>query len=449
MGVTEYIGARYVPIFYAGSSGSTWETGVTYEPLTLVDYLGVWFISKKEVPSSIGAPNINSDYWALFSMTTHDFTDVLNDVTSSVNASAAAVEASTAAILDTKQELADFRVKGVFTGKILVIGDSYTEGWSPDGTYRSYAYLIGDITGSAVTVYSQGGCGFSATNNNRNFQTMAAEAMADITDKDNYSLVLFAGGYNDRGHTFEEIQAGVSACYTQIRGAFTKARIAVAFIAYSHVPDYMPYTSYKMTIQHWKRSCIGKAITLITDGWKALVNENTPGAYMASDGRHPNLAGHNALAAFLISTLTGGSIDLAGGTQYQVSTNSSIYIEMDQIVYNVYGATWFRAANLTDKGTGQWFNRKLGHLDLSDFPFAANDSNIAYTSIGPVPAIAEVTDGTDTSYTYLLLTIWIDHNGMSFYGTALNSNRSNWLNMDLVSLFVPNGAYRTSIMSII
>ena len=64
MAVRQYIGARYVPKFYEGSNGSQWDSGVQYEPLTIVQYLTNTYCSKKTVPSTVGAPNLNPDYWA-------------------------------------------------------------------------------------------------------------------------------------------------------------------------------------------------------------------------------------------------------------------------------------------------------------------------------------------------------------------------------------------------
>lgn len=59
----QYIGARYVPKFFEGSNGAEWESGLVYEPLTIVTYLGSSWTSKKEVPANIGRPNLNPEYW--------------------------------------------------------------------------------------------------------------------------------------------------------------------------------------------------------------------------------------------------------------------------------------------------------------------------------------------------------------------------------------------------
>lgn len=60
----QYIGARYVPKFYEGSNGDNWESGVTYDPLTIVQYLNESFTSKIPVPNTVGDPAHNPKYWA-------------------------------------------------------------------------------------------------------------------------------------------------------------------------------------------------------------------------------------------------------------------------------------------------------------------------------------------------------------------------------------------------
>lgn len=62
----QYIGARYVPVWYVNSVDQTanWEINVEYEPLTFVttpnNHL---YISKKTVPDNIGTPADNTLYW--------------------------------------------------------------------------------------------------------------------------------------------------------------------------------------------------------------------------------------------------------------------------------------------------------------------------------------------------------------------------------------------------
>ena len=62
--VRQYIGARYVPVFYENSSGTAeWRSGVMYDPLTIVTWNGNSYTSKKPVPAEIGDPSNNPTYW--------------------------------------------------------------------------------------------------------------------------------------------------------------------------------------------------------------------------------------------------------------------------------------------------------------------------------------------------------------------------------------------------
>lgn len=83
MALHQYIGARYVPQFYENSLGTAeWQSGVIYEPLTIVTYNNNSYTSKKTVPANIGDPSANPDYWVATGM----FNAQLSALTTRVNA---------------------------------------------------------------------------------------------------------------------------------------------------------------------------------------------------------------------------------------------------------------------------------------------------------------------------------------------------------------------------
>ena len=59
----QYVGARYVPKFFDWNGSAEWRTGVEYEALTIVTRNGNSYTSKKPVPSDIGEPENNPEYW--------------------------------------------------------------------------------------------------------------------------------------------------------------------------------------------------------------------------------------------------------------------------------------------------------------------------------------------------------------------------------------------------
>ena len=65
MPVTQYIGARYVPIIYQNpdDNSNDWKAGVPYEPLTIVSYAGGSYTSKSAVPAGATNPVDAPEYW--------------------------------------------------------------------------------------------------------------------------------------------------------------------------------------------------------------------------------------------------------------------------------------------------------------------------------------------------------------------------------------------------
>ena len=65
MAVRQYIGARYVLKIYENSQNpltADWEAGVNYEPLVMVNYQNSSYISRKDVPATVGDPVSNPTY---------------------------------------------------------------------------------------------------------------------------------------------------------------------------------------------------------------------------------------------------------------------------------------------------------------------------------------------------------------------------------------------------
>lgn len=60
MGVRQYVGARYVPKF---ADPVAWQSGTSYEALTIVTYNNNSFTSKIPVPATVGNPADNPTYW--------------------------------------------------------------------------------------------------------------------------------------------------------------------------------------------------------------------------------------------------------------------------------------------------------------------------------------------------------------------------------------------------
>lgn len=68
MATRQYIGARYVIKVYENTQNpesAEWQSGTSYEPLTMVTYQNSSYLSKKAVPSTVGNPADNPSYWVV------------------------------------------------------------------------------------------------------------------------------------------------------------------------------------------------------------------------------------------------------------------------------------------------------------------------------------------------------------------------------------------------
>lgn len=68
MSTRQYIGARYVIKVYENSQNANsaeWEANTYYEPLTMVTYNNSSYLSKKDVPVTVGNPAQNPSYWVI------------------------------------------------------------------------------------------------------------------------------------------------------------------------------------------------------------------------------------------------------------------------------------------------------------------------------------------------------------------------------------------------
>ena len=108
MAVTQYIGARYVPLF---ADPIDWDSTKHYEPLTIVYHQGNSFTSKQFVPTGIDIAN--TDYWAL----TGNYNAQVEQYRREVRAFDGRITANAQAIADevTARMAEDTTIRGLIT----------------------------------------------------------------------------------------------------------------------------------------------------------------------------------------------------------------------------------------------------------------------------------------------------------------------------------------------
>ena len=211
MAVRQYIGARYVPVFFTNELGGTdWRANTQYEPLTIVTYNGNSYTSKQMVPAGIGNPSAYPEYWAS--------TGVFNSQ-----------------VEEYRQEVEELS-KTVSTGlsgrKFILVGDSWAAGLTYNSNTASrgpsfYDVLINSLGLVENNTYyrtNQDGCGFVDNDPHTFLELLQAVNVADpaeITD------IYVTGGLNDRPYTATQIENAISAFVTYAKSNYPNAKVSI------------------------------------------------------------------------------------------------------------------------------------------------------------------------------------------------------------------------------
>ena len=305
----QYIGARYVPKFYENQNGTNdWVQRIAYEPLTIVSFSGNSFTSKKLVPSNIGSPNLNPEYWAstgIYNQQIEEYREEVQQVIldlEETNDNLSSLETEVTAL-----EKQYYNMKG---RKVLFIGDSYAQGWTPDGEYTGWCdrvISLLNLTNSVKRIL--GGIGFVNTINNVNFGNIAD----DVSDKDTFTDIVIAGGRNDATQSIASVKTAAIAAISHYRSTFPNAVIHIGMICYSwesNINCWYPYTAYREAAYETGAHYIESSELAITNMGQ-----------MASDKKHPVDSGLAAIAQCIASGIAYGSFEAVGTNSFTANTN--------------------------------------------------------------------------------------------------------------------------------
>lgn len=333
MAVRQYVGARYVPMFYENSLGTAeWQQGVAYDPLTIVTLNGNSFTSKKAVPANIGQPNLNPEYWAstgIYNAQIDEYreetaaalqtaqaagTAAANAQTSANNAQSAADAAQSSA--DDAQDNVDAleQLTNYYNKYFMLIGDSYA---NRDNSWEErFKDAMGLTEGTNCFSSRVSGTGFTPAGalSWLNIITgmasgMSAEVKGKITD------ILVIGGANDRTADESTIVSAINDFYTYAHTQFPNAKIYLGMVGWSGLCDQM--SNMLKALRAYKHACeSGKCIYL--NGVEYALHNL---AYLEDD-YHPNADGRQALARAIISAWKEGRADISGVSNIVVYPDS-------------------------------------------------------------------------------------------------------------------------------
>ena len=189
------------------------------------------------------------------------------------------------------------RIDNIVNQKWVFVGDSYAEGYNPDGNVTGWTTLLKTAMGldsDTCTILQAGGAGFANPSNK--YETMIGNATADnaVTD------VLICGGYNDLTYSESDIFNGMSATKTAILAKYPNVKnIYIGFIG-GCANEY--HGDIHIRVSYYANSCNTLGLTYMPNLEYALFNVG----YLGSDKIHPNSYGQNAITKAIYSALHGG-----------------------------------------------------------------------------------------------------------------------------------------------
>lgn len=288
-----------------------------------------------------------------------------------------------------------------FNGKTICIGDSYGEGYNPDGNVTGWPALIKSYLGLTDDNFfsnSLGGAGFI---NGTTFATLLNQTSNHFKNEE-VTNVIVCGGFNDASKNETDLINAIFNFKKTANALYPNAQIFVGFIGNSTKMDariglISPRSSYCS-------GCEYNGITYLSGVENALHAT----AMFGSDGVHPNVWGEESIAKAISNAILNGyaSVVHAGAQITNVSfkngfTGSTI-IETSQ--YNdscaFYGSfSMNRTSDFTMKGDGSFYELfsfktsfVLGGFQF-DLPTTAilTSSNGSYTT---VPCTLRVYNGS-------------------------------------------------------
>lgn len=378
VGTRQYIGARYVPIFgRKGEESIIWDNSAPYEPLTIVLYQGNSFTSRQYVPQ--GVEITNELFWAntgnynaqieqyrrevayaveqaqtaldaandaqddidtLLPKASFDSTNTVKKYIDDLNAAQSAIipaddfsESNTVkdyidSNVSALQAVIDEQHKG-----IIVIGDSYGEGYTPDGAVQSWVTnFTNAVTQYDYTVFSKsrGGSGFWNAGANYRFSTLLNELLSTMSDAEKKSVgcVIVGGGYNDRKNAGNDIGVGMAGFRDYIINNLPNVKRVLIFpfgmgvegLTTGDHADFTYQTIVNMN-RNYIEQCGNVRLGTVVANSCMVLRRNL---YFSSDYVHPNQNGQFLLGLFVIDAFFGNGYNVATPLNYNSTYNLPI-----------------------------------------------------------------------------------------------------------------------------
>ena len=198
------------------------------------------------------------------------------------------------------------RVETLEKGKKYVfIGDSYIQGYTPDGMVTGWGDIVREILGLTNVdsiIYGMGGVAMDSSNTNNYYNFInTLDGDDDVTD------VYIGGGYNDINDsaTSTTIRQGILNVKNIVTQKYPNAKLHIGFIGCTNV--YLNKYKLQEKVTYYLDSCNEFNIDFLENSPYILHDYNS---VFSSDGIHPNTDGQRAIAEHISNYIKYGHADV-------------------------------------------------------------------------------------------------------------------------------------------
>ena len=313
--------------------------------------------------------------------------------------------------------------KKTLAGTVIMIGDSYAAGWTPDGDVESwcvkFANRIGKTLNTDAFIYSKGGAGFVNTVDGVNFGTLLQTAANNpaITDSSAVKYIIVLGGYNDRGRSESDVGNAVVNFIGNAATYFPDALVMIGNVGYSH-DSYSVYQKYRMGSAYAYGDCAH-----LGDIWTVL---QLPGR-LSSDNVHPNNAGQYAICRALYDKIFAGdfyndSLEPTNFSDLAVSINASVahhVLNLDMYAQQAIGVHASTTLSGGCDGTRQLFSVSCPYFHTGSTTIYTFEISCIFYAGG--------------AFLRGQMLMKLNGNSLQMYPVLLNSGGTNWQGIQTIS----------------
>lgn len=314
----------------------------------------------------------------------------------------------------------------------IFIGDSYTQGYSPDGNISNtfVNQIINNLKITDVKISANGGASFA--NSDNNFLTLLKNI--NVTDKNSITNIVVFGGYNDYSWSKTDIITGMTNFFNYAKTNYPNAIISIGYVGFC--TDSSTYNKRADSVSIYNEVSGHLGGNYLSGCEYILHNTNE----MSSDGIHPNITGHKMLASYCTTALINGScnptsteiVSLVPAEGWTVDKpNNFIVIKNGGVLTLQIDRNTFRHAAFTFKGDETRY--LIGTFNNTSI--FGNDNGL--TSL-TVPCYCALT-GYTSNYVSFPLKITLEHKKLyvSTFNIGENGIGGNYMSLPVSQIIIP------------